>query len=138
MGGLCTLLLWVRQKSGNTLTPLSMLCYNWPMSDGTDDIPVWERDGKFCGRCGELHYYSHQAYCKDCYAVVRREARELDMKRWLHRGGYTHVIRERYSGELFKYSLVDGGIPEKHVVVFVCGAGEILPRIYWGLKEYGE
>lgn len=60
------------------------------------------------------------------------------MKRVAHRGGYTHVIRERYSGELFKYSLVSGGIPEKHVVVFVCGAGELLPRIYWGLKEYGE
>lgn len=90
-----------------------------------------------CPECQKV--YSGQSFqCKPCRAKVIKEWRQNNHYARKNAGAYTHVIRNEETKHIFKFSLLEGNIPNGYTVVYQAGPGELLPQIYNKEKAHHE
>lgn len=93
-----------------------------------------------CPKC-KSKYLSSQPYCQPCLNMQRKTKRaENNMKPQSHKAAYTHVLRDAYSLELYKFSILQTpDLPKGYDVVYKINmGGMMLPKKYSELESYHE
>lgn len=74
--------------------------------------------------------------CKACHAVYARDHYRNKTPAKENPLAFTHVIADRYTGRLYKYSLLQGELPSGYTIIHVGMAGFLLPVRYKDLEAY--
>lgn len=77
-----------------------------------------------------------QYYCKECLSKKRKEEKEQSQKPKENPLAYTHMIKRRSDGAIFKHHVLNGSIPKDYVVFYKVKTGFDLPKKFKGYPVY--
>jgi len=109
-----------------------------PPSEGFDEngTPIWgSHQSEFCK--GHNHYLPRsdfagvewvEYYCRACMAQKRKDDQEASQKPEKNSLAYTHLIRVKETGKIFKYHVLSGEIPNSCIIVYEVSPGYLLPK----------
>jgi len=97
----------------------------------------------FCRLCRLIKpidnfYHNTKTVCKQCANQEKQMKRDITAPGKPHDLAYTHVIRNRYTEEVFRYHILSGPIPDGYVIVYTAQPGVLLPKRFKGISVYEE